>query len=461
MQCVVKPDTSVLGQTEERPVVMEWLDDRRIEDEMYMLAALGLARRGAGWVSPNPQVGCVIERFGEIIGQGWHTAYGKLHAEREALADCAARGEDPRGATAYVTLEPCCHYGKTPPCTEALIEAGVKRVVVGAPDPNPLVAGKGCEALRAAGIRVDEGILLDECLEINRAWFHYIRTGRPYVIMKFAMTADGKIGTRPGVSLWLTGEEAVQRAHLDRHRCGAILVGANTIRIDDARLTCRWRGASEEPEATAAGASSPAGPRQPLRIVIDGAARTPIGSALVKSATSEAPVVILVDEVDGASEAGKVAAASEAGEAGGVDKVAAASEAGEAGGVDKAGADGEKAGRVEALRRAGAEVAPLPKNGDDIDWGALLDELGKRGIDSLIVEGGPTIHGSLVRSGLVNEVHTYIAAEVFGGKGAPSPVAGAGLDDPQKAMRLGKPEFERLGNDVLIRWEVASCSQES
>ena len=400
---------------------MEWLDDRKIEDEMYMLAALGLARRGAGWVSPNPQVGCVIERFGEIIGQGWHTAYGKLHAEREALADCAARGEDPRGATVYVTLEPCCHYGKTPPCTDALIEAGVKRVVVGAPDPNPLVAGKGCEALRAAGIRVDEGVLLDKCLEINRAWFHYIRTDHPYVIMKFAMTADGKIGTRPGASLWLTGEEAVQRAHLDRHRCGAILVGANTVCIDDARLTCRWNGASEEPETTAAGASSPTGPCQPLRIVIDGAARTPLGSALVKSATREAPVVILVDEVGEAD---------------------------------------EKIARVEALRAAGVEIAPLPKDGDNIDWGALLDMLGKRGIDSLIVEGGPTIHGSLVRSGLVNEVHTYIAAEVFGGKGAPCPVAGADLDDPRKAMRLCKPEFEQLGDDVLVRWEVASCSQE-
>lgn len=431
---------------------MEWLDDRKIEDEMYMLAALGLARRGAGWVSPNPQVGCVIERFGEIIGQGWHTAYGKLHAEREALADCVARGEDPRGATVYVTLEPCCHYGKTPPCTDALIEAGVKRVVVGAPDPNPLVAGKGCEALRAAGIRVDEGILLDKCLEINRAWFHYIRTGHPYVIMKFAMTADGKIGTRPGASLWLTGEEAVQRAHLDRHRCGAILVGANTVRIDDARLTCRWNGASEEPETTAAGASSPAGPCQPLRIVIDGAARTPLGSALVKSATREAPVVILVDEVDEAGKAGKVGKTREANEAGEVDGATTAYE------VDEAD---EKIERVEALRAAGVEIAPLPKDGDDIDWGALLDMLGKRGIDSLIVEGGPTIHGSLVRSGLVNEVHTYIAAEVFGGRGAPCPVAGADLDDPRKAMHLCKPEFEQLGNDVLVRWKVASCSQES
>lgn len=443
---------------------MEWLDDRKIEDEMYMLAALGLARRGAGWVSPNPQVGCVIERFGEIIGKGWHTAYGKLHAEREALADCAARGEDPRGATAYVTLEPCCHYGKTPPCTDALIEAGVKRVVVGAPDPNPLVAGKGCEALRAAGIRVDEGILLDKCLEINRAWFHYIRTGHPYVIMKFAMTADGKIGTYPGASLWLTGEEAVQRAHLDRHRCGAILVGANTVRIDDARLTCRWDGASEEPEVTAAGASSPTGPCQPLRIVIDGAARTPLGSALVKSATREAPVVILVDEVD---EAGKADEADKAGEAGEVGKAGKTREVNEVGGVDgattanKANEADEKIARVEALRAAGVEIAPLPKDGDNIDWGALLDMLGKRGIDSLIVEGGPTIHGSLVRSGLVNEVHAYIAAEVFGGKGAPCPVAGADLDDPRNAMRLCKPEFEQLGNDVLIRWEVASCSQES
>lgn len=398
---------------------------------MYMLAALELARNGAGWVSPNPQVGCVIVRFGEIVGRGWHTRYGKLHAEREALADCRARGEDPTGATAYVTLEPCCHYGKTPPCTEALIEAGIKRVVVGAPDPNPLVAGKGCEALRSAGISVDEGVLLDQCLEINRAWFHYIRTGRPYVIMKYAMTADGKIGTCPGASQWLTGHEAVQRAHLDRHRFGAILVGANTVRVDDAKLTCRWEGAEAVPPATAAGAASPAGPCQPLRIVIDGAARIPLGSALVQSASEEAPVLVFAREGD------------------------------------------ETAERIAALRAAGVEVAALPCCGanrgahveaqadEALDWGALLDVLGERGIDSLIVEGGPTIHGQLARSGFVNEVHAYIAGRVFGGEGAPGPVAGELLENPADALELVNPQFEQLGNDVLIRWEVASCSRES
>ena len=354
-----------------------------------------------------------------------------------ALADCRARGEDPAGATAYVTLEPCCHYGKTPPCTEALVEAGVKRVVVGAPDPNPLVAGKGCAALREAGITVDEGVLLEQCLEINRAWFHYIRTGRPYVIMKYATTADGKIATHTGASQWLTGREAVQRAHLDRHRCAAILVGANTVRTDDARLTCRWEGAEGEPPATAAGASSPAGPCQPLRIVVDGRASVSVESALVQSASAESPVVVLARD------------------------------------------DGDSRERVEALRAAGVEVARLPLREkrvslaslDDgrevshvfsvIDWETLLDDLGKRGVDSLIVEGGPTIHGSLARSGLVNEVHAYLAAKVFGGANAPGPVGGPLLDDPLDALELVNPRFEQLGNDVLVRWEVAPCSRES
>ena len=175
------------------------------EHERYMARALELAARGAGWTNPNPQVGAVIVKDGRIIGEGWHTAYGKLHAEREALAHCT---EDPRGATIYVTLEPCCHWGKTPPCTEAIIEAGIARVVVGAPDPNPLVAGKGFEVLREAGIEVIEDALLDECRAINEVFFHYIQTGLPPVIAKYAMTLDGKIATRTGASRWITSEAA-------------------------------------------------------------------------------------------------------------------------------------------------------------------------------------------------------------------------------------------------------------
>lgn len=208
-------------------------------DEEYMQRALELAMRGAGWVNPNPLVGAVVVRDGRIIGEGWHPAFGELHAERQALADCRQRGEATEGATIYVTLEPCCHTGKTPPCTEALIEAGIARVVMGAPDPNPKVDGGGVAQLQAAGIEVVQGVLVEECQEINRAFFHYIETGKPYVILKYAMTLDGKIATRSGKSKWITGEEARKRVHADRQRYAAIMVGVNTVIKDDPLLTCR------------------------------------------------------------------------------------------------------------------------------------------------------------------------------------------------------------------------------
>ena len=183
-----------MGEHDQANAADEGAQDKS-EHERYMARALELAARGAGWVNPNPMVGAVVVKDGRIIGEGWHTAYGKLHAEREALAHCT---EDPCGATIYVTLEPCCHWGKTPPCTEAIIEAGIVRVVVGAPDPNPLVAGKGFEVLRGSGIEVIEDVLLDECRKINEVFFHYIKTGLPLVIAKYAMTLDGKIATRTG-----------------------------------------------------------------------------------------------------------------------------------------------------------------------------------------------------------------------------------------------------------------------
>ncbi len=191
-----------------------------MKDTDYMALAVSLAERGRGWTNPNPVVGAVLVKEGRIIGQGWHRRLGGLHAEREALADCR---ESPEGATLYVTLEPCCHQGRQPPCTSAVLEAGIRRVVVGSADPNPLVAGKGLDLLRSHGVEVETGVLQAECDALNRVFFHYIRTGRPYVTMKYAMTLDGKIATRTGASQWITGEEARQRVHRDRHANAAIL----------------------------------------------------------------------------------------------------------------------------------------------------------------------------------------------------------------------------------------------
>ena len=207
-----------------------------MNDSDYMSIALKLARKGCKKVSPNPMAGAVIVREGRIIGQGSHLYFGGPHAERNALASLT---ESPRGATLYVTLEPCCHHGKTPPCTDAIIESGIRRVVIGTRDPNPMVSGKGTKILITNGIEVTEGILEEECRELNHVFFHYIKTGRPLVIMKYAMTLDGKTATFAGHSRWITGERARRRVHEDRSRYSAVMCGVGTILADDSLLTCR------------------------------------------------------------------------------------------------------------------------------------------------------------------------------------------------------------------------------
>lgn len=370
------------------------------EHERYMARALELAARGAGWVNPNPMVGAVVVKDGRIIGEGWHTAYGKLHAEREALAHCT---EDPCGATIYVTLEPCCHWGKTPPCTEAIIEAGIARVVVGAPDPNPLVAGKGFEVLRGSGIDVIEGVLLDECRKINEVFFHYIQSGLPLVVAKYAMTLDGKIATRTGASRWITSDVARTRVHEDRHRYAAIMVGIGTVLADDPELTSRISGKET---------------KNPLRVVVDSSARTPLTSKLVQTAR-EIPTLIAV-----------------------------------------AAQTPQK--RITALEEAGCEVfVSQAAEHNRVDLSALLAYLGKeKAIDSVIVEGGATLLWSFFSQGLVDRVQAYIAPKIFGGAGAPSPVQGLGVETPANAIQCSMPTITRLGQDILLECEVQKCLPE-
>lgn len=360
-------------------------------DKMYMMRALELAGRGAGWVNPNPQVGCVIVKDGRVIGEGWHTAYGCLHAEREALAACS---EDPAGATAYVTLEPCCHYGKTPPCTEGLIEAGIARVVMGAPDPNPLVAGKGVEALRQAGVEVTEGVLVEECRAINKAWLHFIQTKRPHVTAKFACTLDGKIGLHPGESCWLTGEEARKRTHEDRRKAAAIMVGIGTVLADDPQLTCRLEGSV----------------KQPVRIVVDSQLRIPLDSQLVRTANDSPVIVATTSQVP--------------------------------------------ASKKQALSDAGVDVMALSSEDGHVDLSEMLDELGKRGIDSLILEGGPTLHAAFFKAGLVNSVQAYLAPRVFGGQQTPDAIGVLGLELADQAPQLQFTQVVQLGRDILLEGEV-------
>lgn len=413
-------------------------------DEEYMQRALELAMRGCGWVNPNPLVGAVLVKDGRIIGEGWHPAFGQLHAERQALSDCRRRGEDPAGATIYVTLEPCCHTGKTPPCTEALIEAGIARVVMGAPDPNPKVDGGGVAQLEAAGIEVVQGVLVKECQEINAAFFHYIKTGKPYVILKYAITLDGKIATRTGKSKWITGKAARRRVHEDRQRYAAIMVGVNTVLKDDPMLTCRLEEfAADEDEALAFDesrfddlleqelaadelayeAADEAQPESglfdstaftlkqsnPIRIICDTHLRTPLDSQVVKTA-AEVPTYIATCERDMA--------------------------------------------KHMPYRENEVDIIVVPEAAGHIDMEELMVRLGKMGIDSVIVEGGAEINWSVLAFETVSKVQCYIAPKIFGGAEAPGPVKGFGVEAPEYAIKLSEPSITRLGEDLLLECEV-------
>ncbi len=361
-----------------------------------MRRAVELARAGAGWTNPNPLVGAVIARDGVIIGEGFHERYGQAHAERNALADCASRGQSAAGATMYVTLEPCCHTGKQPPCTEAVVEAGIARVLVGSRDPNPLVAGKGNAFLREAGIEVIEDVLRDECDALNPIFFHYITTKRPYVVSKWAMTLDGKIATHTGDSRWVSNERSRADVHELRHRLAAIMVGKGTVARDDPSLTAR----RDEPS------------NQPLRIVIDSRLSISEESQLVRTAR-EVPVLV----------------------------------------ATALRSDDPKALRLAQL---GVEVVSVPNDFGKVDLAALMDELGARGVDSVLAEGGGGLHEALFKAGLVNQVTVYVAPKVVGGIDAKSPVEGAGVDLMAEAYLLGEPKVELFGNDVKLTYGCVS-----
>ena len=360
-------------------------------DTEYMKAALELAKNGCGWTSPNPMVGALIVKDGEILGRGWHQRYGQPHAERNALSDCA---QAPKGATLYVTLEPCCHFGQTPPCTEAILESGITRVVIGSPDPNPLVCGKGAAALRQQGIEVVEGVLREECDRLNEIFFHYILTGVPFVTMKYAMTMDGRISARSGASKWITGEASRERVQLERRRHSAIMVGVGTILADDPLLTCRMENS-----------------RNPLRIICDTHLRTPADSRVVRTA-GEIPTLLATSCAD--------------------------------------------VTRQEVFRRLGCQVLVLPEKNGRIDLTALMSELGGRGIDSVLLEGGGTLNWSALECGIVRRLQCYIAPKLFGGMDSKSPIEGLGVPSPDSAYRLSGVTVTPIGEDILLESEVES-----
>ena len=372
-------------------------------EEKYMRRAIELAKKGSGHVNPNPLVGAVIVRDGEIIGEGYHECYGQLHAERNAIANAKKRGNSLEGSTIYVTLEPCCHYGKTSPCTEAIIEEKIARVVVGSDDPNPLVSGKGFQMLREKGIEVIPHFLKEECDAMNHVFFHYIRTGTPYVAMKYAMTMDGKIACYTGDSKWVTGEES--RAHVQtlRNHYKGIMAGIGTVRADDPMLNCRIEGG-----------------RDPIRIITDSHLRIPMDSQLVRTAGQQPLIVACLPDAD----------------------------------EEKAAQLQEKG--VEVLRIPGVTTADITEEQKEvISLPVLMKELGARKIDGILLEGGGQLNESALQAGIVDRIYCYIAPKIFGGAQAKTPVEGQGLTRAADAWQFNRIGMQEFGQDILLEYEKA------
>ncbi len=366
-------------------------------DESFMRPALALARRGYGTTSPNPMVGAVLVKGGRIIGQGWHHCAGEPHAEIEALRNAERRRNSPEGATLYVTLEPCCTHGRTPPCTAAIKAAGIKRVVVAAKDPNPKHAGRGFRILRRAGIEVEHGVLAEEATKLNEAFNHWIVQRTPFVTVKAAMTLDGKIATASGESKWITGEEA--RAEGMRLRAGAdaILVGVNTVLADDPSLTVR-----ETPKTKIQTSRL-------RRIVLDSQARTPLKAKVVSDEFAALTTIVV----------GK----------------------------------GAPARRIAALaKRAQVWTAPLRGGRIDLRW--VLKRLGGEKVTSLLVEGGGEVNASFLLGGFAQRVAFFYAPKILGGRDSRKAVAGEGARSLNEILNLCDVEWRRVGEDLMMTARV-------
>jgi diaminohydroxyphosphoribosylaminopyrimidine deaminase/5-amino-6-(5-phosphoribosylamino)uracil reductase len=364
--------------------------------EKYMRRAIELALKGAGHVNPNPMVGCVVVRDDKIIAEGYHEQCGQFHAERNALTRLNARGETAEGADLYVTLEPCCHYGRTPPCTEIIIQNKVKRVFVGSDDPNPKVAGKGFQILREAGIEVIPHVLKEECDQINQIFFHYITHQTPFVILKYAMTLDGKTACYTGSSQWISGEESRRHVHQTRNLVSGIMTGIGTVLADDPMLNCRIPGGVD-----------------PKRIICDSSLRIPLDSQIVRTA-GEIPTYVAYVRGD----------------------------------EDK----------QEALALAGVNLLEMPEKDGRVDLRLLMERLAQEEkIDSILLEGGPQLNFSALSAGIVQKVQAYIAPKLIGGQEAKTPVGGQGLAQMADAWTLTEVKTARFGEDLYM--EGLLCSQ--
>jgi diaminohydroxyphosphoribosylaminopyrimidine deaminase/5-amino-6-(5-phosphoribosylamino)uracil reductase len=353
-------------------------------DLSWMRRALELAERAKGRTSPNPMVGALVVKGGDLVGEGFHAYAGSDHAEVVSLDE------------AGVSLEPCCHHGRTPPCVGRIVQAGIRRVVAACEDPNPAVCGKGLGALRAAGIAVEVGCLAEEAARLNEAFFKHVRTGLPFITLKVAASLDGKIATRTGDSRWITGESARRRVHQLRNEVDAVLVGIGTILRDDPLLTTRLGIADQ---------------RDPIRVIVDNLARLPLRAKVVNRA-STAPTILAVSQTAPRS-------------------------------------------RVEALEREGIQVLVVEDSPRRVSLERLVEVLGKRGILSVMVEGGAEINASALREGIVDKVCIFLAPMLIGGKTAPTAVGGEGIEEIGQALRLRDTRVEQYGEDIMVEGYIA------
>lgn len=360
----------------------------------YMLYAIELAKRGTGFVNPNPLVGAVIVKDDKIIGEGWHKKYGGPHAEVNAFADALNRNPNEiSGADMYVTLEPCSHYGKTPPCANKIVEMGIKRVFVGMEDPNPLVAGKGIKILKDAGIEVICDVHKDECTAINSVFLKYITTQRPFVVMKTAMSLDGKIATYSGKSKWISSDKSREAVGYMRHSLNGIMVGINTVLADNPRLTCRIENG-----------------RNPIKIIVDSGLRIPEDAVLLEDLPETRCIVAVSDNYDKA--------------------------------------------KAKRLISRGVEIVEAPGEDGRIDLSLLMDMLGKLRIDGILLEGGGTLNFSALKSGIVDMYVAFIAPILIGGSNAKTPVEGQGFEDIPDSIRLEKVHIGEYHGDCLIYGKI-------
>ncbi|MDR1066390.1 MAG: bifunctional diaminohydroxyphosphoribosylaminopyrimidine deaminase/5-amino-6-(5-phosphoribosylamino)uracil reductase RibD [Clostridiales bacterium] len=365
----------------------------------YMNMAIELARKGAGRVAPNPMVGAVIVKDGEILGRGYHTKYGESHAEVEALNDCRKNGADPTGATMYVTLEPCRHFGKTPPCTDAIAQSGLKRVVIGVIDPNKQVAGKGVVTLRESGVDVEINFMEDKCRKLNEIYFHNAKRNTPFVAMKYAITADGKIATKTGSSKWITSEKTREYNYRTRCELTGVMTGVGTVLADDPFLTSHGFG------------------RDPVVIVCDSALRTPLSSRIMDDAKNRKIIIATLSENEG---------------------------------------------KKRAFLEKGAVIINCAEKKGRVDLADLMVKLRGEGVDSVLLEGGGSLNYSALAQGIVNKLSVFVGPSLFGGADSLTPVEGAGVNYVSDGFRLKLEKVQKIGDDVLIDYilEEAECLPE-